>query len=231
MRNLIGSACFSRFNYPRTPRLGFVVLAASSALLANTGQAAASVQLYQSQAAFIAGAPSTLSTQTFDQYIDFTPLGIGTIQIDSVFYEAAPDPIFGPGLWHGYLGQLGTNRIDDHVLSFGGGYVEAFGFDFVGIQPSTAVRMTVQERNGQQFTLNVAYQRRYLGFVSDVGITSISVANLNPNIRGRWDYDSVSRSQILGNSTLPIPETGTCTLLAGGLVPLVGFITRRKRTA
>jgi hypothetical protein len=212
------------------------VLATVAALLGNPAMSGATVIDY-TESAFLASNP-IVSTETFDEYpkghLFMTPV----VTIDSVTYEALPDPDDGESVWRagihfgvpGYVSSpndFGSNWITDNILSFGTGrYVHGIGFWLLsGTHRSGLVwEILAEETDGSVDVVGVwdwSNDQRYFGFSSPLGFRSITVRDFaGDSSRSNWSFDNVSRTE-------SIPEPSTVALLVMGAVGLL--VCRRRR--
>ena len=228
-----------------------VLLAMLTLPLAN---AAYSLEIYNSETNFFS-ASAIVSTETFDQFSTGTYIS-PTMAIDGVLYQTPASSWSFIGSPHTVVvsppvALIARDSLDPATLSFGQGrYVDAFGFwfgSFTNYQ-SPLWSIDILETNGINTVVDITPQlwSQYFGFISSVGIESITVGLLPPfgGARGgvNWWYDNVSRSDVLGGTTLPdvydcltypdpassVPEPSTIFLLGLGLAGVAVRQFRKK---
>jgi len=200
---------------------------------------------YDNESTFLA-LNAIVSTETFDEYpfgsFFFSPV----VTIDSVTFEALPDPQSGEepywraGIHFGVPGYVsspndfGSNLITDNILSFGTDQcLHGIGFWLLsGTHESGLVwEIVVEETDGSVEVVNVSdwtNDRRYYGFSSPLGIRSVTVRDYaGDSRRSNWSLDNVSRTQIIPQ-IIPEPTTLIIWSLLGGLAVAVGWRRRRK---
>lgn len=101
----------------------------------------------------------------------------------------------------------------DVTISFGGGSVSAAGFALSAFGVPCNFVFRVSEGDGTLSSFEFANPvRAYVGFSSDIGITSITVSQEGPS-SSNFSFDDVSRSEIV-----PEPATAAMMLTAGVLL-------------
>lgn len=200
----------------------FVIgLGAVAVFLGSPAMPGASVTVYDDESTFLALNPIE-STETFDGYPYNHSFMTPVVTIDSVTYEALPDPFNGESSWiagihfgvPGYVSSpndFGSNWITDNIMTFGTDqYVDGIGFWLLsGTHRSGVVwEIVAEESDGSVEVVGVSdwsNDQRYFGFSSPLGIKSITVRDFpgNPGA-GNWSYDNVSRTAIM-----PVPEPVT----------------------
>ena len=185
--------------------------------LLSCGHAGASVSVYYSETDFF-DATQIASTETFDGFPPHTLIYSPRVTIDQVVYET-DGPCPGPGApacWTigihvgpGYVsppndfGANFANGITEHRISFGlQREVHAIGFSFLtgGIFPPPKWEIIVHEIDGADTVQTVEFTsgQRYFGFVSTVGIGSLTVRDFQGDTSAyNWSYDDVSRSAVV----------------------------------
>lgn len=178
-------------------------------------QVSANLSIYHSESDFLNVAP-IVSTETFDEFPSRTTFFSPQVVIDQVVYEVdgpcitdeQPNPCWVVGI------QLGPGSVtpphdfgstlpngNEHRISFGTGRaVRAFGFWFLSgaILPPPHWEVIVNEIDGTSTTetVQLVSGQQYLGFVSDIGISTLIVRGVDPLGAAPWSYDNVSRSLI-----------------------------------
>ena len=92
--------------------------------------------------------------------------------------------------------------------------------------PNWAITVTEIDGSINNYGINftVGNERHYLGFMSDIGISEVVVADGSNTGAANWSYDNVSRSLI--QTAVPIPAS--VWLFGSGLLGLVGMARRKK---
>jgi hypothetical protein len=196
---------------PHACAIGLGLLAAVA-----SGQVRSGVLVYHSESEFF-GATEIASTETFDEFPPHTLVYSPAVTIDEIVYET-DGPCPGPGApacWTigihvgpGFVSppnDFGANfgeGITEHRIGFGAQRdIHAIGFWFLtgGIFPPPRWEIVVHEIDGNDTIEIVEFTsgQRYFGFVSDVGIGSLTVRDA-PGDKGahNWSYDDVSRSAV-----------------------------------
>jgi hypothetical protein len=198
------------------------------------------IQMFSSFSEFNAAA-TVVSTQTFEQFNPGLQFAQNAVTLGGVVYESESRlSIFGPPYLPG-TNALISNEIVPSSMSFGAGrYVESFGFSFGGFTSfqGPVWRIGVQETNAALSTFDItplpSYPwTQYFGFISDVGIESVSVRQILQSGGVNWFYDDVSRGEIYGGAALPddwtveapraVPDTPSTAMLALALAALVSI--------
>jgi hypothetical protein len=157
------------------------------------------------------------STETFDAFPPRTLIYSPRVNIDQVVYET-DGPCPGPGtpacwtigihIGPGYVsppndfGANFGNGISEHRISFGPHReVHAIGFWFLtgGVFPPPRWEIIVHEIDGNDTVETVEFTsgQRYFGFVSNVGIGTLTVRDLPGDVgAANWSYDDVARSAV-----------------------------------
>ena len=220
-------------------------LAIAVAALGLATPAQADFLIYTNQSTFL-GAAGPVVTENFNEFPVSSTFGdLVAFQGVNYFAPAARlflfDPFFGPS------NALTPDQIVPTFLQFGGGSVQAFGFNVYvpgGLSPSlypATYRVTVTEANGQATALDLAYDGgpHYLGFQEQVGGVGIVQVQITPerNSGGsefNFSLDDVSRTSIKpGNypvTTVAEPASLAMTSL-GIIASLVVARYRSKRAA
>ncbi len=204
---------------------------AAAAMLAGAPAANAALTTYTSQAGYLA-AVGTTGVDTFDD-LDIEPY-------DTPLPRTAGDYSYiattGPGNPRAYGASnddidwwLSSSRATDAITfsGFGPGIAGAggyfFGSDIAGFSVlATSITLTATDSSGATlvYTIDAPVLTSFVGFVSDVDITSLSVQVLGQP--GVWP--TVNDFHL----SAPVPEPATCGMLLGGL-GLLGYAARRRQ--
>jgi PEP-CTERM motif len=215
-----------------TSKISLLKPLALAALLVASGASQAVITVYTSAASF-AAATSAPGVDTFTGFsiIGATPSPI-TRNAGAYTYtgSVSTTSFFGAGTtanpW------LSTNTATDTMTfnTFLGG-VQAVGGNFFGSDIAGAflagnITITATDASGTVTqTIVGATTTSFLGFVSTGGMTSLTVASVQPAAGFLWPtVDNLT----LAKAALPVPEPETYAMMLAGL-GLVGFLARRRR--
>jgi hypothetical protein len=206
-----------------------IVVCLVTMILVITGVANADISVYTSESTFLANA-NVVSTETFDGY-PFGVLGTGTVVVDGITYIGQPSwqwaitPYSGvnPPAFYSYK-DVGLDGGSDVLTFADGAWTECIGFNFLkGSTSSVSSKVhwlvVATDSYGQQAIVPILISQPsvcYVGFIATTGIVSVSVTDILDGFGCSWDYDNVSRGEI-------VPEP--CTLMLLGL----GAAVLRKR--
>ncbi|KPF44790.1 hypothetical protein IP87_07065 [beta proteobacterium AAP121] len=203
---------------------------ALAALLATAGAAQANITVYTSLAAFNA---ATVNPGT-DTFAGFSITGSTpsptTRTAGSYTYTIDAGPagsFFGGGSTANPF--LSTNTATDTVsfsgfsagvVGFGGNF---FGSNISGLFAAGDMLLTATDSSGTVTqTIVSATESSFLGFVSDTGIISATLASVQPTTGFLWpSADNV----VLASA---VPEPGTYAMMLAG-IGVLGFMARRRR--
>lgn len=208
-----------------------ILMAATAVALALSSNASASIAIYTNQADFLA-AISSPGVDTFDDMpaslvnspINRTAGAYGyTASAANHFYPAGP----ASDRW------LSTNTATDSlvfhdftggVFGFGGFF---FGSSFGGDFGSGGVIVSATDASGTVgYSVSDAQLDSFVGFVSTTGLSSASVAAVQPAVGHLWP---TANDVILGGAAA-VPEPTSWAMMIGGL-GLAGAFIRRRRQA
>lgn len=203
-------------------------------LLSMRPASADTVRIFQSQASFLQAALEApiVSTETFEEFAPGAHLANPAV-VDGVSYQAINIQITEPGpppVWEANsltLDGTATSRsliftdLADHRLTFGqNGVVDAIGFyiNNGAFLPVPMWDISVVSRDGTETACSLVGplspdSKAYVGFLSQSGISSITVADATVNGAVNWEYTEVSRSAIQA-----APEPSTIWLALVGLL-------------
>lgn len=209
-----------------------LLLGSGAALtLAVCGTANAAITIYTDQASFLA-AISAPATDTFNNLsiTSSTPSPLNRTA-GSYGYRAtvSTTSFFGAGTNADHW--LSTNTATDTITltNFTGGVYGVggnfFGSDINGSFAAGSVTLTATDASGTQtHTIVGASTGSFLGFVSDTGVTNVTLAAVQPNSNFLWP---TANNVILGGQLAPVPEPATWAMMIAGF-GLIGASMRRK---
>jgi hypothetical protein len=202
---------------------------ASAILLLSAGAAQADITSYTSQAAYLAAVGNT-GIDTFDD-LDIEPYE-GPLVRDAgdYSYELSTGPETadlwgasddGSDFWvtPGWSGDGLTFTFNGATAGAGGFF---FGSDLFGFSsPLEAITITATDSGGAtlSYTIETPDVGSFVGFVSDVALTSLFVKGSEPGV-----FTTVNDLHV---SVAAVPEPETYGMLLAGL-GLLGYAARRK---
>jgi hypothetical protein len=213
-----------------------IILASGAALaLAVASNASAAITVYTDQASFLA-AVSGAATDGFEDIsiVNSTPSPLSRT-VGSYGYTASVSTtsFFGAGSNADHW--LSTNTATDTVTlqGFTGGVYGVggnfFGSDIVGLFALGNVTLTATDADGTvSQTIVNANTASFLGFVSSSGVTSVTLASVQPANAFMWPS---ANNLILGGQadvTTAVPEPASWAMMIAGF-GLIGSAMRRRR--
>ena len=191
--------------------------AAALALLSTASFAGTTT--YTSSASFLSQVAAGSYTESFDGLPSDPPTAYTGGSF--AYTVASPNGLYGSGEF------LAVNQENDGLtISFSGGNVMAVGGNFFATNLSDAfqaVAMTVSLSDGTSVTFTPTSQSAsYLGFTSDVAITSLTISGAGTSLYSGLDNLTV------GAVAIPaVPEPTTWALMGLGLAGVV--LARRRK--
>ena len=201
--------------------------------LGSATLARADMVVFTSRAAFTAAA-TNLQNINFEGLPSvpvfgvLTLSGVGFSGINGVIPVTAPNFGYtGPGT---ALVNIGVPEVSGINVTLPGG-ITAIGTDLLTFSPDNRSPIVITLSTGATFTFSgdPLPARQFIGFTSDVAITSLIFSSRSNNLSAasRIGVDDFVFGQVQAN---PIPEPSTVVLLSTGLAG-VGTAVRRQRKA
>lgn len=205
-------------------------------MITMTSAATAQVQVYTSQAAFLAAVQPGFYLESYDTQpasgtqvaspLNFSSGGFSYVATatgnpTASFFTAGPAG--GPDIW------LSTNNTTDvmtytmssaNVTATGGFF---FGSDIAGNFQAAAITVTLDGGNTQTFTASSPTAGSFVGFTSVLPITSV-VVTADQTLGNRWP----TVNDFIVGSAVVVPEPTSLALLG---IPAIGFAWKRRRAA
>ena len=213
-----------------------------AALLASTFTAQAAIAVFETQAAF-AAATSLRGVDNFDNF-PFDTISTGPLQRTAGAYGytgTAAEGFFGGGqtsnLWlttASYLDSITFDNFSNGVQAVGGNF-SLRGID--GKPRNGFVNVTAVDSSGATyFSVFDANSTSFIGFVSNVSMTSISVFalqdfSIDPDFEpgpDTYTWPTVDNLTLAQGAVAAIPEPETYALMMTGL-GVMAFVARRRR--
>jgi len=198
-----------------------VLASALASLLATAAGAQAEITVYTTQAAFL-GATGTPGVDSFDDLaLDIYDEALNRTAGGYTYQVSAAGGLFGAGTGSDHW--LSSNlRLSPIVFQDFSSGVNAFGGNFFGSDiggqylPNANLILTAADGSSLTYTLTGATQASFVGFVSDVALTSVSLST-----------DGGLYWPTANDVVLAVPEPATYGMLLAGL-GCVGAIARRR---
>jgi len=195
-----------------------------AALLCASAAANADITVYTSQSDFLA-AVSTTGTDTYDD-LTLAPYGNSLLRSAGAYSYtvSSPNGIWGAGGPTDYWLSNGTRTDSITFSNFSAGVSGFGGFFFASdingaYVPNGDLLLTAADGTTLSYTLSGATQHSFLGFVSDSGLSSVTLLS-SPD----GTYWPTANNLVLA----AVPEPATYGMFLAGL-GLLGVMARRRR--